>query len=225
MSRFRKLVEDIINKGLLNVDDAIQANEFATEILRDFFRQYNTFIRQLILNANDSITLNINGIIINLVIDGTYYGAFNSRTKEITLHFIGPLGLLKIDLIEDRLRHELIHYYDDVIMKKALNKNYKNIDDIHKNPEAYTKSDIEVSAFYPGICAFVYRMILYYLKQASVNNWKKQSLEVYVKEALNSLQQIKANPLNIYIRYYNNKEKSILYNNIYKYISKVLPGV
>lgn len=229
MSRFRKLIEDIINRELLNADDAIKANEFATEVLREFFNKLDRIVFNQLHNIGSEIVFDIkapnshNILTFHLFIGAPVdYGKYNRRDGHIVILLQDFYSLLYTDYIADRVRHEVIHYYDDFIAQRGLIKTYGDLNDIKANPGRYVRSDNEVSAYYTGACNFVYRNILYYLQYDHKLGLTSKSFLDNYNRAFNRICSEPTQPLNSAFRYYTQEEKEILYNAIKEYVLKVM---
>lgn len=221
MSRFRKLVEDIINRELLNADDAIKANKFATPIITDFFRQLEKLLRNHGISHNSQFTLDVKGIIITFII-GTVRGnagAFNPVSKQIRiiLHEFSQLANFKE--IDERLRHELGHYYDNVIANKGLKKTYGDVKAVQADMKNYVKSDVETSTFYTGICNFAYMKIL-----ETLQNGGSQDIYTLFDKVFYDLWNTNDYSLRSIINFYEDEDKAILYDKAKEYIIKVFGG-
>lgn len=229
MSRFRKLVEDIINRELLNADDAIKANKFATEVLREFFNKLDHIVFNQLHNIDSEIVFDIKApnsqniltfhLFIGTPVD---YSKYNRIDGHIVILLQDFYSLLYTDHIADRVRHEVVHYYDDFIAKKGLIKTYSDLNNIKANPGRYVRSDNEVSAYYTGACDFVHRFVINAIKYDHQNKLPRRANEEYSYVAFNILCNNRFQPLNTAFQRYTQEEKDILYNAILEYIKKVM---
>ena len=223
MSRFRKLVEDIINRELLNADDAIEANKFATPIITDFFGLIKNNIKQIFSDKTASFTIEIGDIVINVILvpNSKPRGAFSQTTYEINIHIPYFEVLLDIDYFTYLLRHELMHYYDYVIVKRNLAKKYTTLADVEKDPRLYSTSDVELSAIYAVCCEYVAKAVkaIIGMNQTLSNDMQVSVIVKYLfRKMLNDEKFSQHWILNTYTK----EEKDILYNKILDYICKVI---
>ena len=178
MSKFRKIVEDI-RAELLNVDDAIKANEFATEILNDLLSHRKNILRVILNKLSDQeviIEYELNNILYRFIYAPHLepLGGYDPNTHTISLRVPSFELLLDDELFCDLLRHELLHYYDNVILAHPLIRTYKSPDE---NKREYYNSEAELTTYYRAMLDYVYKAISVVLKiYAKYNNFDKNDL-------------------------------------------------
>ena len=219
MSKFRKIVEDI-RAELLNVDDAIKANEFANQIIPQFLEQVNIFIQKNLFNEQIYLTITVSNIVIEVIPTMLKHNinSYDTVTKKIYLRLETLYALLEIDTISQLLHHELIHYYDDVIALKGLKKTYGSPEDVLHNYKAYATSDVEVSAVYPTVCAYIENM----LKNAKAAAPDLYNMSKEFDLLYSNIFEDTKYPQYSLLHEYNLFDRKILYNAVKKYILKVM---
>lgn len=213
-SKFRLLCEKI-RKNILRPEEAFLANNFATPIITEFLNKLPNFFKYLLDTKQLVLDLEIHNIIFHISILPVKesFGAYSPTDHTITLILNNPYLLIEDEILDDLLRHELLHYYHAVIQNYKIKRTYSS-GDIYNIK--YTKNSEELRTYYQAMCNYIYKS---YLELAKLqNNIKNYKLSDIVSSIWYGMCNYSTYPFYTILNTYTKEEQNQIFDALLKYM-------